>query len=557
MGTYDDITRRNLLRSVVTGAAFSLTGCADGGGGVNSPSAPRGGSESMPKANIAGNKTAASASAPDAKPDVKRPNIIIIYADDLGFGDVGCYGATRIPTPNVDRLASQGLLFTNGYATAATCTPSRYSLLTGSYPFRCKGARILPGDAPLIIPPGSPTLPAILRRAGYATGVVGKWHLGIGRGNPDWNADLTDTPLDVGFDYSFIMAATNDRVPCVYVEGRRVAGLDPADPIEVTYDEKKAFTDMPTGRKNPELLRMKHSHGHDMTIVNGVGRIGYMRGGKSALWTDETMAEVFSDKAIEFVSRNREKHFFLYYALHQPHVPRLPGPAFAGKTGLGPRGDVIAEMDWCVGRMLDALDRLGLAENTIVIFSSDNGPVLDDGYQDRAVELCGDHRPAGALRGGKYSMFDGGTRVPLILRWPAAVSPGETDAMVCHMDFLASFAALTGVEPEPQAGPDSLNVLPALLGNSADGRNELVIEGTQGKMIIRQDNWVFIPPYAGPAVATHVNIELGNSLRPQLYDLSADVGQIRNVAGQNKERSDAMSRRLRETLESRETRRVD
>jgi arylsulfatase A-like enzyme len=329
----------------------------------------------------------------------ERPNIIIMYADDLGFGDVGCYGGTGIPTPNLDRLGAEGLRFHDGYATAATCTPSRYSILTGSYPWRNKSARILAGDAPLIIKPGAPTLPALLKQAGYSTGVVGKWHLGLGQGNLDWNEEIPAAPLDVGFDSSFIMAATNDRVPCVYVDGRRVVGLEPDDPIEVTYDRSKPFPGLPIGRDNPELLKMMYSHGHDMSIVNGVSRIGFMRGGTAALWEDEEMAEVFLGEAISFVSEHEDEPFFLYYAFHQPHVPRMPGPRFAGTTGLGPRGDVIAEMDWCVGELLDTLERLDLNEKTIVIFSSDNGPVLDDGYEDRAVELCGDHRPAGPLRG--------------------------------------------------------------------------------------------------------------------------------------------------------------
>ena len=359
----------------------------------------------------------------------QRPNIIVMYADDLGFGDLGCYGATDIPTPNLDRLADQSLRFTEGYASAATCTPSRYSLLTGSYPWRNPQAHILAGNAPLIIDHDEPTLPGMLRDAGYVTGVVGKWHLGVGDGNPDWNGELSSVPLDVGFDHSYIMAATNDRVPCVYLDGRRVDGLDPNDPIEVQYVRENPFPGTPTGRDNPELLKMMYSHGHDMSIVNGVSRIGYMKGGEAALWTDEEMAEVFAARAVGFVTEHKDEPFFLYYAFHQPHVPRMPGARFAGLTGLGPRGDVIAEMDWCVGQMLDALESLGLDENTIVVFSSDNGPVLDDGYDDRAEELVGDHHPAGPLRGGKYSLFDGGTRVPFILRWSGTVAPGTTSAL--------------------------------------------------------------------------------------------------------------------------------
>ena len=476
----------------------------------------------------------------------KRPNIVVMYADDLGFGDVSCYGATALDTPNIDRLASEGVIFYQGYATAATCTPSRYSLLTGSYSWRNERAHILPGDAPLIIDPGTATLPAVLKEAGYTTGVVGKWHLGIGEGNQNWNEPLPLTPLDIGFDYSYIMAATNDRVPCVYLDGRDVVGLDPSDPIEVEYDKNKPFPGLPTGKDNPELLKMMFHHGHDMSIVNGVSRIGYMRGGEAALWVDEDMADVFLDKAVSFVETNKDNPFFLYYAFHQPHVPRLPHPRFVGSTGLGPRGDAIAEMDWCVGEMLDALDRCGLKEDTIVVFSSDNGPVLNDGYYDEAVELCGDHRPAGPLRGGKYSMYDGGTRVPFIVSWPGNVEIGESDALVSQVDFLASFAALAGVSLDADAGPDSVDVLDALLGQSDEGRAEIVLEGIQAKTILRQGDWVFIPPHQGPPVNTNVNIETGNSPVPQLYYLADDIGQIENVASVYPDVAERMADRLRE-----------
>ena len=476
----------------------------------------------------------------------KHPNIVVMYADDLGFGDVSCYGATALDTPNIDRLASEGVVFYHGYATAATCTPSRYSLLTGSYSWRNERAHILPGDAPLIIDPGTSTLPSVLKEAGYKTGVVGKWHLGIGEGNQNWNEPLPLTPLDIGFDYSYIMAATNDRVPCVYLDGRDVVGLDPSDPIEVEYDKNKPFPGLPTGRENPELLKMKFHHGHDMSIVNGVSRIGYMRGGEAVLWVDEDMADVFLEKAVSFVEENKDGPFFLYYAFHQPHVPRLPHPRFVGSTGLGPRGDAIAEMDWCVGEMLDALDRCGLKEDTIVVFSSDNGPVLNDGYYDEAVELCGDHRPAGPLRGGKYSMYDGGTRVPFIVSWPGNVEIGESDALVSQVDFLASFAALAGVSLDADAGPDSADVLDALLGQSDEGRAEIVLEGVQAKTVLRQGDWVFIPPHQGPPVNTNVNIETGNSSVPQLYYLADDIGQIENMASVHPDVAERMADRLRE-----------
>src|SRR5882757_4070729 len=348
-------------------------------------------------------------------PPFRKPNIVLIYADDVGYGDVSCYGATRVRTPNIDSIAGQGVRFTNAHSPSATCTPSRYALMTGQYAWRMPGTGILPGDAPLIIQPGRVTLPSMLKQQGYRTGVVGKWHLGLGGGKIDWNGEVAPGPLEIGFDYSFLMPATLDRVPCVFVEDHRVVNLDPKDPIEISY--QKPFPGEPTGKNNPELLRMLPSHGHDQAIVNGVSRIGYMTGGKSALWTDENIVDVLTSKACAFIEGNRDRQpFFLYYASPDIHVPRLPNHRFVGKTEMGPRGDAIAELDWSVGEILKALDRNGLAENTLVIFSSDNGPVVDDGYKDQAVEKLGSHKPAGSYRGGKYSNFDGGTRVPFVVR---------------------------------------------------------------------------------------------------------------------------------------------
>ncbi len=482
------------------------------------------------------------------------PNVVILYADDLGFGDVGCYGAKTIPTPNIDRLAASGLRFMQGHSTAATCTPARYSLLTGAYPWRNPRAAILAGDAPMIIPPGSPTLAERFRQSGYRTGIVGKWHLGLGDGRIDWNREIRGTPNDVGFDDAFIMAATNDRVPCVYIRDRRVDGLDPADPIEVTYDWAHAFPDVPTGRDHPEQLKMRYSHGHDGTIVNGVSRIGHMRGGRAARWNDETMADVFAGEAVRFVHENRDRPFFLYYALHQPHVPRLPNPKFKGATPHGPRGDVIVEMDGCVGQLLDALEREGLREQTLIIFSSDNGPVLDDGYMDEAEARKGTHRPAGPLRGGKYSLFDGGTRVPLLASWPGTIAPRVTEARVSQVDFYASFAALLGARLNDREAPDSLNLLDVLLGRSDAGRDEMAMEGRQAKVIYWRGDWVYIPPCEGPAVSVETNIELGQSPEPQLFNQNADIGQVRNLAAEQPGKVAELRAGLERLLHSEQTR---
>jgi arylsulfatase A-like enzyme len=470
-----------------------------------------------------------------------RPNIVLIYADDLGFGDVSAYGATAIRTPNIDRLAQAGLRFTDAHSAAATCTPSRYALLTGEYAFRKPGTGVLPGDAALIIEPGRTTVASMLRGAGYATGVVGKWHLGLGsQGGPDWNKDISPGPNDIGFDHSFIMAATGDRVPTVYVENRRVAGLDPADPIAVSYTAP--LDDGATGKNNPDQLTMVPSHGHDQTIVNGISRIGYMKGGKAARWKDEDMADVFTRQAVSFIEQQKARPFFLFFALHDPHVPRVPHPRFVGKTTLGPRGDVIVEADWSVGQILDTLDRLKLAGDTLVIFTSDNGPVVDDGYKDDAVAKLGSHTPAGPFRGGKYSHFEGGTRVPFIVRWPGRVKPGTSDALVSQVDLLASFAALVNQPLATGDGPDSVDTHAALLGTSKTGRTELVEQA--GGQALRSGQWKYIEASQRPRMNVETNTELGNDAVPQLYDLATDPGERRNVAEQNPDTVKALAARL-------------
>jgi arylsulfatase A-like enzyme len=466
------------------------------------------------------------------------PNIVLIYADDVGYGDLSCYGATRVRTPNLDRLASGGVRFTPAHSSSATCTPSRYSLLTGEYAWRKPGTGVLPGDASLIVPTDRESLPAMLQKRGYRTGVVGKWHLGLGKGNVDWNTEIRPGPLELGFDYSFIMPATGDRVPCVYVEGRRVVKLDPKDPIRVRYDAPVA--NEPTGKKNPELLRVHPSHGHDMAIVNGVSRIGYMTGGKSALWVDEHMADTFAAKATSFIAQNKAQPFFLYFATHDIHVPRLPNKRFAGKTPMGPRGDAVAELDWTVGEVLGALDRNGLTRDTLVMFSSDNGPVVDDGYRDEAVEKLGGHKPAGPLRGGKYSKFDGGTRVPMLARWPGRIKPDtQTGALFSQVDLYASLGALAGAKPASGAAPDSLDHRAALLGEDRKGR-EWLVEHANGLALI-EGNWKFIPSSEGRKMNPQTNTELGNDPEPQLYDLSKDLGEQTNVAAQNPDRVKQMA----------------
>ena len=456
--------------------------------------------------------------------DSSLPNVVIIYADDLGYGDVSAYGATEISTPNIDRLAQGGVRFTNGYSTSATCSPSRYALLTGGYPWRNEKARILDGTAPLLISTEQMTLPKMFKEQGYHTGIVGKWHLGLGDGHVDWNEQIAPGPNEVGFDYAYIMAATQDRVPTVYIENGKVVRSDPNDPIEVSYREN--FPGEPTGKDNPEMLKMLWHHGHYNTIVNGISRIGFMKGGTEARWVDENMADTFLVRAQNYILDHKDESFFLYYALQQPHVPRTPHPRFVGSTGMGPRGDVIVEADWCIGELIATLEDQGLLENTLIILSSDNGPVLNDGYYDDADTKVGKHTPAGPLRGGKYSLFEAGTRVPFITYWKGQIDPAVSDAIVSQVDLFSSLASLVG--SETRTG-DSKELLKVLMGEKDQGRSELILEAT-GRTALRKGDWVLIPPYEGPAISKNVNIEIGNAPDYQLYNLNEDLGEQDNLA---------------------------
>lgn len=473
-----------------------------------------------------------------------RPNVIVILADDLGYGDVGCYGATKIKTPNTDRLASQGLRFTDGHCTASVCTPSRYSLLTGQYAWRKPGTGIASSKTPLLMEPGSPTLPQLMKQAGYATACIGKWHLGLGRGEVDWNGKIAPGPLEVGFDTAFIIVATGDRVPCVFVEDHRIVGLDPKDPISV--NGKDDANKEPTGRDYPELLRVKPSRGHDGTIVNGISRGGFMSGGKAAWWKDEDIADTLTGKAVSFIEKNastgsaqgKAKPFFLYFSTHDPHVPRDPNARFKGKSGCGVRGDAIVEFDACVGRIMDTLDRLKLADNTLVILTSDNGPVLDDGYADGAKADLNGHTPAGPFKGGKYHLTEGGTRVPFIVRWPGRIKPATSAALISQMDLPASLASVCGYEVPRGAAPDSLDLLPALLGQSKDGRESFIEQGQLPVTLgVRKGQWKLITPVDGAAGG-----------KTELYNLADDPGEKKNLAAQQPEKVKELAALLKEVM---------
>jgi arylsulfatase A-like enzyme len=493
--------------------------------------------------------------APASARAAETPNIIVIMADDLGYGDVSCYGAKALRTPAIDLLAAEGVRFTSGYCSASTCTPTRFSLLTGTYAFRQKGTGIAPPSGPAIIRPGTETLPSILQRAGYATAVIGKWHLGLGDRAPDWNGELKPGPLDIGFDHAFILPTTNDRVPQVYVEDRRVKNLDPAEPLWI--GSTKPSEAHPTGISHRGTLKLDWSHGHNETIHNGISRIGFYTGGTKARFRDEDLADAWVNQSNQWIESNKTRPFFLYFASQDIHVPRIAHERFQGKSTLGARGDCILQLDWCVGELMKTLDRLGLTEKTLIVFCSDNGPVLDDGYQDGAVEKLGSHQPAGPYRGGKYSVWEGGTRTPFITRWKGRITPAVSNALVSTIDFSHSFAALTGQTPAAEGCLDSLNVLDALLGKpEAKGRDHMLQQDNgSGNYGLRSGEWKLVRlkrRAISEARVSQDELPLPPGLHA-LYHLTTDPGETTDVAAAHPEVLQRLSAHL-DTLISKPSR---
>ncbi|MDG1732981.1 MAG: arylsulfatase [Thalassotalea sp.] len=477
-----------------------------------------------------------------------QPNIIVIMTDDLGYGDVSSYvdvekhGEPVISTPNIDKLASSGLRFTSGYVSAATCTPSRYSFLTGISSFRTEGTGIAPPSAPAIIKPGTLTIANIAQQAGYKTAVIGKWHLGLGDPKPNWNGALKPGPLEIGFDYSFILPTTGDRVPSVYVENHHVVNLDADDPITVS---RNRIGNQPTGKLNRDTLRMDWSRNHNHSIHNGIGRQGYMSGGIKALWKDEDLADAFTQKAVKFIEESQQtkvnKPFFLYFATHEIHVPRMPHKRFQGKSSLGPRGDAILAADWSVGKIIDTLDALNIRDNTWIIFTSDNGPVLDDGYKDKAEELNKqtNHRPAGVFSGSKYSPNEGGTRVPFISTWPNQIKAGVSDSIVSATDLLTSVAKLLNQPVPANAAADSLDMLDVLLGKeNAEGHASIIQHAGPRGFGYREGDWKLIEAHKRKSKKKRKTEK--PTITYKLYNLEDDPAEKKDLSKQQPERLETM-----------------
>ncbi len=483
------------------------------------------------------------------------PNVVVIFADDLGYGDTSCYGATKVSTPNIDRLASEGRRFTDAHTASAVCTPSRYCLLTGEYAFRGDHWAPVFLKVGLIVDTNQTTVADVMKRSGYNTACIGKWHLGFGEETPNWNGELKPGPLELGFDYYFGMPVVNSHPPFVYVENHHVVGIDPSDPF--VYDE---VADTPI-----HLEKM------------GINQIG---GAKAAhaLYDDTYVGTTLAGKAVSWIKENKDDPFFLYFATTNIHHPFTPHPQFQGTSEAGRYGDFIHELDWIVGEVTQTLEDEGLAENTLVIFTSDNGGMINLGGQEAWKR---GHNQNGDLLGFKFDAWEGGHRVPFIARWPGKIPAGSvSDQLVSNVDLIATLAALTDQELNDREGPDSFNILPALTDETKKPiRDHLVLSAfRKTHLSLREGDWMYIPAQAGggfssPELGTHgfggfpavdfagqknsdmVNGKIKpNAPKEQLYNLREDFRQTNNVIRDNPEIAQAMKRRLDEIREANSTR---
>lgn len=398
--------------------------------------------------------------------------------------------------------------FTDAHSSASVRTPTRYSMLTGQYSWRVNATGldkgVANGDSPLLIPVSATTSPKIMKSGGYRTAAVGKWHLGFGNSKPDYNKELSPGPLEIGFDEFLGFPATNDRVPTVFVRDHRVVGLDPAHSIDYSYQN-------PAGADSP--LKKLSSRRQ---------RIGWVTGGRAAQWKDTELTDNVTRKVTAFIERNQKQPFLLHYAPHNFHAPAVPGPRFLGSSGLSNRSDTLVELDWSVGELMKALERLHLTNNTMVIFSSDNGAhVIDENG----------HRPNGPWRGEKSHLWEGGHRVPFIARWPGQIVPGVSDALIALVDLPATAAAIVGAKLSADAAPDSFDFLPDLLGKpNPHPRDHLVVMSLQGDLAIRQGNWKYIPDLSlANGWESVKKKEESEPVRAGLFNLKQDPGDTTNL----------------------------
>lgn len=455
----------------------------------------------------------------------ERPNVVLILADDLGYGDVGCYGATKIRTPNIDRLAREGRSFMHAYTPGSVCSPTRYGLMAGRYFWREKRHNptgVHAPGAPLLFDRDRVTLAKLFQRKGYATGAVGKWHLGFGEGDHprvryDFSKEeITPGPNEAGFDWFHGMAANVGNQPHLYIENHRFAGRKPGDVVTVTQIKGKPAEVIPW---SPD-----------------------------AEYKPDQVAGHIAGQAVAFIERSKDKPFFLYVASNVAHNEITPSAAFAGSSGCGPYGDFVQELDAHVGRILDALKKAGVLDNTLVLFTSDNGGVVAENerlapqWQARQAG----HAICGALRGRKHSIYEGGFRVPFIVRWPGRV-PANTrsDAMLCLNDVLATCAELLGEKLPANAGEDSFSALAAWTGDAkARVRDSVVLDSANGIFAIREGDWKLIERNEDLVGENNKVMKKNAENQNQLFNLAADPSETKNLW----EEKPAIVKRLSEQL---------
>lgn len=442
----------------------------------------------------------------------EKPNIVFILADDLGYGDVQRYNPERgkIPTPYIDRLAAEGMMFTDAHSTSSVCTPSRYSILTGRYNWRTRlQSGVLSGYSPPLIDANRLTVPALLKQHGYHTACIGKWHLGMNIPRREPSPKITDGPTTRGFDYFFGISASLDMPPFAYIENDHFT-----EPLTTTKTWQRT-------------------------------------GPAAASFEAVDVLPTLTQRAVDYITERAttKQPFFLYLALTSPHTPIVPSKEWQGKSPLGKYGDFVMQTDWTVGQVVAAIDRAGLRENTLVIFTSDNG--CSKAARIEELQQRG-HYPSGPLRGSKSDIWDGGHRIPFIVRWPARVPAGSRcDQLVCQIDLMATCADILGVTLPPDAGEDSVSFLPLLTGQAKEPvRRVLVHHSYYGVFALREEQWKlalcggsggWTPPSFGSPEAMALP-------QTQLYNMATDIGETNNLYAEQPERVTSMTQLLEKVV---------
>nr|WP_292961092.1 MULTISPECIES: sulfatase-like hydrolase/transferase [unclassified Allomuricauda] len=466
-----------------------------------------------------------------------HPNIVIIYTDDQGYGDVGALNPeAKFETPNIDKIANEGIIFTDGHSSDAVCTPSRYSMLTGRYSWRTSLKKgVLRADGPCLIEKDRMTIASLLKDNGYNTAMVGKWHLqmdfvGSTGKNRDWSKPFSDGPIDKGFDYFFGIAASMNYGVLTYLENSKVT--EPPSIWTRKKHIKQPYTDY---RMTPPYDQEK-GEGEDWVEV-------------APSFNDELVLETFAEKAVDYINKaaddaKKGKPFFLYYALTSPHLPHCTHPNFQGRSKCGKYGDFMEETDYRVGQVLEALEKNGLTNNTLVIFSSDNGPETNYTYQRDFY----DHYSSMNFKGGKRDIYEGGHHVPFLMRWPEKIQAGrKSDIPVCQTDYLATIAEIIGVEIPEDSGEDSYSLYPILQNENYDETliGPVIHHSASGDFAIRDGKWKLnmLRGSGGSLKPRFITPKPGEAIY-ELYDIENDPGETTNLYFQHPEIVEALTQKI-------------